>query len=555
MSLKEAEIKIGKFLESEAERVMVIRGSWGVGKTFFWNKMLFEYKNKLTSVGKYSYVSLFGVNEMGRVKNAIFENTIDKNIIGSQPTADTLLDNLGSYAKIYSKKIGSVGSKLIPRFVKEWLPEDMSVIQSLPFFTVNNVLICLDDFERKGDNLNSTNLLGLISDLKYQKNCKVVLIFNDEKLIEQDKKVYEELREKVVDREVYYDPTPNECAEIVFKTDVISEKIKILTNSLKIKNIRILQKIQELSNEIIPYLDKHPDDVQYTALNSLVLFCYCLNVTNESVPNLKQLREVDYGIFSSVILNEKDDGSADQNKWINMLSDYGYRKTDDFDLVILEGVNNGYFNKDKLVSEADKLSQVLAKNSSENSFRDSWDLYHHSFDMNEEDVIQSIYSATKSSINSLFCNSINSVVVTFRKLGRDNLADELIDLFILERSSLPDLFDTTNLEIFPGSEVDPVLNAKFSAVYASSLQPKSIEIILMEYAKNSSYSESDINHLKSCSIDQLYQVFKSNQGDDLRKLIKTSLHLIPTITKEALLKIAAESTLNRLRVSQYVQVT
>ncbi len=554
MSLNDAEIKIEKFLESETERVMVIRGTWGVGKTFFWNRMVLRYKDQLKGVDKYSYVSLFGVDEITGVKNAIFENLIDTNIIGTQPTADTLLDNLSSYLKIYSKKIGSVGSRWMPKFIKNWLPENFSVIQSLPFFTVKNSLICLDDFERKGDKLNSTNLLGLISDLKYQKSCKVVLIFNDEKLIPHDKKVYEELREKVIDREVFYNPTPNECADIVFKMSPSSVIIKSLTNSLQIKNIRILQKIQELFDEIIPSLDNYSDEIQYSALHSLVLFCYCLHSINESVPNIKQLREVDYGLFSSIVLNEKDEKSTTQNKWINMLNDYGYKNTDALDLVILDGVNNGYFDKVKLKEEADKLSEILAKNLAENSFRNSWDLYYHSFDINDEDVIHSIYISTKNNIKSLFCNAINSVVVTFRKLGRDVLADEIIDLYINERSSCPKLFDISNLETFPGLEVDPVLKVKFDVVFSSSIESKSIEVILMNYVNNSSYTESDINYLKSSSVDQIYQVFKSNGGENLRKLIKASLYLIPKLSKDALLRIAAESNLNKLRVSQYIQI-
>lgn len=46
------------FMQSD-NSVLVIKGDWGVGKTFFWNKYYNENKNNLKKIA-YSYVSLFG---------------------------------------------------------------------------------------------------------------------------------------------------------------------------------------------------------------------------------------------------------------------------------------------------------------------------------------------------------------------------------------------------------------------------------------------------------------------------------------------------------------
>ena len=55
-----------------------------------------------------------------------------------------------------------------------------AVITSLP----SDTIICMDDLERRGKNLSPKDVMGLISHLKEQKKCKVVLILNDEKLEE-----------------------------------------------------------------------------------------------------------------------------------------------------------------------------------------------------------------------------------------------------------------------------------------------------------------------------------------------------------------------------------
>lgn len=109
MSLSIIEKQIEAFLNSESTKVLVIRGKWGVGKTFFWHKMLNKYKANLAGINHYSYVSLFGLDDISLIKNNIYLNSIDSKIIGEQPNLETIMNNItkiGSYGKKYSKKVG-----------------------------------------------------------------------------------------------------------------------------------------------------------------------------------------------------------------------------------------------------------------------------------------------------------------------------------------------------------------------------------------------------------------------------------------------------------------
>ena len=81
------------------------------------------------------------------------------------------------------------------------------------FLTIRNMVICLDDIERRGKNLPVRDVLGLVSSLKERKGCKVSLILNDEAL-EEDKKDFDAYYEKVVDTSLSFAPTPTECAQI-----------------------------------------------------------------------------------------------------------------------------------------------------------------------------------------------------------------------------------------------------------------------------------------------------------------------------------------------------
>ena len=54
--------KIQTFLKSLLPEVIAIKGHWGVGKTFAWNKWLNDAKaNGQIGLVRYSYVSLFGI--------------------------------------------------------------------------------------------------------------------------------------------------------------------------------------------------------------------------------------------------------------------------------------------------------------------------------------------------------------------------------------------------------------------------------------------------------------------------------------------------------------
>ncbi len=61
-----------------------------------------------------------------------------------------------------------------------------AIIECLSFFEkkdFENIVICFDDFERLSNKLSLKDIFGLISEIKEQKNCHIVMIFNAGELI------------------------------------------------------------------------------------------------------------------------------------------------------------------------------------------------------------------------------------------------------------------------------------------------------------------------------------------------------------------------------------
>ena len=193
---------IDRFLSRADAEVLCIRGKWGVGKTFAWQRRLEAAQETAKSIKlpRYSYVSLFGVNSLDELKLAIFENVIilDEGLKKADlATLDAWVSKLGSWRKLTRL------AQSIP-IVKSVVGADATGLVS--FMTIRDQIICIDDLERRGSKLEVSDVLGLISFLREQRNCKVVLILNDEQL-EDEKRKFNKHIEKVVDVSLVYPST------------------------------------------------------------------------------------------------------------------------------------------------------------------------------------------------------------------------------------------------------------------------------------------------------------------------------------------------------------
>jgi hypothetical protein len=186
MSIELVKAEIAKFLKGADPAVLCLRGKWGVGKTHAWNEQLelAQFQSRL-GMKTYAYVSLFGLNSLDSLKFAVFENTqnVENGIrVANLDTLNEYLAKMPSWRKLV-KVLGS--GSWSSKFV------DHDAMQGIMFASARNHLICIDDFERRGEGLKPKDVLGLISLLREQRKCKVVLILNDEHLDEDDRQEFE----------------------------------------------------------------------------------------------------------------------------------------------------------------------------------------------------------------------------------------------------------------------------------------------------------------------------------------------------------------------------
>src|SRR5262249_3975117 len=197
--------EITKFLSTAEAGVLCIRGKWGVGKTYTWDRALEEAQRaKKVGVHRYSYVSLFGVDSIEDLKSAVFENVVT---LGS----GVRKADLNTLDEFISSNIGP-WRKLARLFQQSGLVRSYAggAAGALSFLTIRNQIVCIDDVERRGKGLDIGDVLGLTSFLREQRSCKIALILNDERLDPEQKQRFEGYLEKVVDVSLLFQPTPSE---------------------------------------------------------------------------------------------------------------------------------------------------------------------------------------------------------------------------------------------------------------------------------------------------------------------------------------------------------
>jgi chromosomal replication initiation ATPase DnaA len=80
MSLAQVKTAVEKFIENTRNDFLLIKGEWGVGKTYFWKDIIAK-SSEADKVGHrhYAYISLFGIDSLESLKNSIIAARIDSN--------------------------------------------------------------------------------------------------------------------------------------------------------------------------------------------------------------------------------------------------------------------------------------------------------------------------------------------------------------------------------------------------------------------------------------------------------------------------------------------
>lgn len=541
MSIELIKTQIASFLDSTEPEVMAIRGSWGVGKTFTWNQVLLDSKeHEKLKWGKYSYITLFGVNSLDTLKNAIFENLIDKKLIGTEPTVSSFKDNAVSM----SASLGRRGLKQLKNL--PFIKQGNSMIDSLSYMYVSESLICIDDLERKGSALDPKDVLGIVSQLKEQKKCKIVILLNDSDI----KKIpnYNEFKEKVIDKELNFNPTPTECVKLIVSDNhPLYAEFKGCVESLKLTNMRVLKKTFGFINQCSEYCEAFESEVVSQVCQSLTLFVssYYKSSSDNHIPSIEFL------LNKSLYVSNRNEDCEEEKKWRLTLQEYGFYYLDELDRVLIEVVQSGFVNEQAFLVAANLVNEKHVKGKQEHNFHEAWRAFHNSFDNDDEAFRDILYSTASNALSTMSPTNLSSTVCLLRDINEPKLATSLIETFIKMRKDDREVFNLGSSNPF-GDKIDDEVTQLFEEALVENEELESIKDLLKRVSTNQSWGNEDIERLVKVSEDEYFDLFKAENGEHLSKIVAFSLkHGAVENAKKALIRIGNESPLNQRRVEKF----
>lgn len=493
MSQEKVESVIEKFVQDSRNDLLIIKGNWGVGKTFFWHKTIKEFSSQ-GKVGhkNYSYVSLFGIDSFETLKNLITANQIISESIGK--------DSDLSFSVMFSKlkNLLKFGEK--SPFLRNY---SGGLISELGFYFVRNALICFDDLERTSSKIDVQDILGLASFLKEQRNCKIVFILNDEKL--SNKENFSKSNEKISDLEIKFAPLADEAFSYIFnEPHPYSELIKFCCLTLEIKNIRILQRINRFIETLIPFIKDIETIIAEDVIRSIILFVYCYYNEEGNSPSLEIVEKFD--TFNHIIRKQDNEKVADEEvNWYEFFKKYDYRGTNEIEKNLIMFVKNGYLDEEVFRKQIEIRNQEIIQQKGVDKYKQAWKLYTESFKDNEQEFIEKLFLGFSLNINNLDMRQLKETVSLLREFEADEKADKLIDEFVETRFDK----DSATLMILGHTDYanieDQYLNQKLNQKINEVKGEKTLGEVLGKFNSGSFSYFEDVEFLASIPEDEFYK--------------------------------------------------
>ncbi len=554
MSTKLVREKIVEFLKSGLPEVLCIRGNWGTGKTYTWNDVLNTAAKAEGGLAceKYAYVSLFGLNNVEDVKREIVNQTIARDRIGAEFDPSNLSSIYNDGVSVFKKNSGFVG-----KLFENYYGAAISVMTLL----IRNRLICIDDLERKGDQLRITDVMGLISQLKEERQCKVVLLLNDEQL--RDRTAFEGYLEKVVDINLSFTPTAQESVEIALKglegDARLKEMVKDRATALSIDNVRVIRKLFGFAEQAEPLVKGYKAGVLESVVSSIVLLGWC-HLQPEVAPSVNFIMSRQ-GIYAGYNDDKEGALTPEQQKWVKLLDDYGYAHTDELDTVLLNGIQDGYFSREKVDRHADALNDRVEANEAAEQIRRAWRTLFDTFNGTVDEGLAPFLECFSTKAKYYSLNETIGVVNAHRTLDRAARGDELFEFYVQANRDFKGAFDISGIEMY-GTPVPEDLQVRLAELDVDQdPKPAVDELFLM--LDGEGYNSDVTEALAAVRVEEYVQVLKRHEGEDFLKIRRGLTQwrqlVNPSEAHEkimrnaglALKQIQEESPLNKYRVQSW----
>lgn len=369
----------------KTQYAILLNGSWGCGKTYFWKYTL----DKLAKDSKFNtiYLSLNGISKIEDLDHQLFIKLI--------PFISNQENNI---IKNATKFLGNALNKLSSHYLNTSLSDIFKGV-SIDTFNFSKYIVCFDDLERC--QIPVKEVLGFINNLVEHKNLKTIILAHEPEIDKANG--YERIKEKVVGRDLKFEldiasTLPNLFEKYNTNTDFhnfLKAQINVITEILieyKQDNLRIITFYLDTLERVFPAFK----NVETAYIQEIILFSAIITIEYKSgglssadYNNFKGIDIIDEHYYSLYIArtmrkSEKEEKERDKPYAETFYEKYLDKKVKEYFFYpsIYSYILSGYFDPKKLENEIKKrYPEVISK-----EIQDFRTLLHYKFrELSDED--------------------------------------------------------------------------------------------------------------------------------------------------------------------------
>ncbi|WP_321848950.1 hypothetical protein [Burkholderia diffusa] len=523
---------------------LCLHGAWGAGKTYLWRDV---EKNALPErwKGRVAYASVFGANSLTEIKQRACLSAAETYV--NRPLATpTIIEGLRGR---YPTHIDAVARRLVclkARLAEEWTslmrlfgrtgplaeanaPYFARVVTSLAtdgFF--NQRLVVLDDIERLGKDLPIDTLIGWVNYLTQSRECKVLLILNEDEIPgDGPKEAWTRYREKVIDRDAALTITPAEAVRLASEGLTLADIEGVVRDAeaLQLTNIRVIKRALTILERLDHKFGIVRRGLERAAASSIVMLTAAHYKAIPGGPDIAYL--LGRGEFAAFV-EAQNDGDEQERNWAALLSRYQWSHVDDFDRAVVKLLDTGLVDDDLFESHFTSWEQDLRIEGARARLRAAGAIIHRNFSRTDQDALDALMGLLPD-VPLYGLADILNILALLHGLDHDTQAAEFRNqwLELLRRGDIRMSEDGFESSIQSIGNLDGELIARAREILKSRSELPGLSEVLMSIRRSGSWSERDIAVLRAATVNDYVAMLTTFTNDDLHDLLLQCLQWVP----------------------------
>ena len=244
MESKEIKNILEQFDTTNTYKKIFINGAWGIGKSYYTNEYIKENSENIV------YISLFG-----KISYETIENAITNELTNKMNKIEKFKKKVKKIAKGINSTISLCGISIsTSNYVRKTFIEEFSNL-----LEEKELIIIIDDLERKSGNILIEDIMGMIEELSMFKKIKIAIIGDETNIASEDLEKWKKFKEKIIEKEYIIQKFSDESIYNLVNKEIInyinkSEIDEFVNNFIirhKIQNLRTIIKGINLFKEIV----------------------------------------------------------------------------------------------------------------------------------------------------------------------------------------------------------------------------------------------------------------------------------------------------------------